>query len=234
LKPISYIIGDIHGQADLLEKLRENIVGYHDWKFPQQPGQVIYLGDYIDRGPKSLEVIDMAMSGISNFESIFLKGNHEQFVLEACYSYDRSTWHNWMSAGGEITLKSLGYDLFEHGYDAEILRDYLGPSRLKWLKNLKLSYRLNDIVCVHAGLVPDVPLADQVEKDMLWIRNRFLKSDFDFGFGVVHGHTPEKRPIVKQNRICIDTGAGMGGELTALVVDKPWPELRLDPKFLSV
>ena len=110
----------------------------------------------------------------------------------------------------------------------------MGQERLDWLDNLELTHQLDDIVCVHAGFLPEVPLSKQVEKDMLWIRKRFLESKYDFGFGIVHGHTPDKAPIVKSNRICIDTGAGMGGELTALVIDRPWSEIVSQPDFISV
>ena len=139
-----------------------------------------------------------------------------------------------MSAGGEITLKSLGYDLFHSKFDSALLKELLGEERIEWLSKLELTHQFDDIICVHAGFVPEVPISEQIEKDMLWIRKRFLQNDYDFGLGVIHGHTPEDRPIVKSNRIGLDTGAGMGGELTALVVDKPWEEIVTQPDFISV
>lgn len=234
METISYIIGDIHGQADMLERLLANIESRHEWKSPSKNGKIVYLGDYIDRGPDSLKVIDHVIKGIPDFSNVFLKGNHEQMLMEAMISDDRNVWNNWMSAGGERTLKSLGYDLFQSKYDSALLKDLLGPVRVEWLSKLHLTYQFDDIICVHAGLLPEVSISEQTEKDMLWIRKRFLQSNYDFGLGVVHGHTPEDAPVVKPNRICLDTGAGMGGELTALVVDKPWAQIVSQPDFISV
>lgn len=218
----------------MLERLLENIQSRHDWKFPDKAGQLVFLGDYIDRGPSSLGVIDLAIKGVKGFSSVYLKGNHEDFLLKALDSDERVVWNNWMSAGGEATLKSLGYDLFLNQYNPALLKDLLGTERIAWLKDLKLMFQLEDILCVHAGFNPSFPISEQNEKDMLWIRKRFLDSDHDFGFGIVHGHTPNNRPIIKPNRICIDTGAGMGGELTALVVNKPWNDIQQQPDFISV
>jgi len=234
LAEVSYIIGDIHGQAEMLERLLANIESRHKWKSPTMNGKIVYLGDYIDRGPDSLKVIDLAIKGIPDFSNIFLKGNHEQMLMEAMISDDRNIWNNWMSAGGEVILKSFGYDLFQSRYDPELLKDLLGPQRVEWLHNLDLTHQFDDVICVHAGFLPEVSITEQVEKDMLWIRKRFLQSSYDFGLGVIHGHTPEGAPVVKSNRICLDTGAGMGGELTALVVDKPWVEIVNQPDFISV
>ncbi len=233
METVSYIIGDIHGQADLLEQLLANIESRHNWKYPSKAGKLVYLGDYIDRGSNSLGVIDLAIKGIPNFSSIYLKGNHEEFLLKALMSEERAVWNNWMSAGGETTLKSFGYDLFLNKFDSQILKDCLGKERISWLNSLDLTYQFSDVICVHAGFLPETPISEQSEKDMLWIRKRFLDSNHDFGYGVIHGHTPDKRPVVKPNRICVDTGAGMGGELTALIIDKPWHELRFEPEFIS-
>lgn len=234
METVSYIIGDIHGQAEMLERLLANIHSRHKWKSPDKHGKIVYLGDYIDRGVESLRVIDLAIKGIDGFSNIFLKGNHEQLLMEAMQSDDRNVWNNWMSAGGEITLKSLGYDLFQSKFDPVLLKELLGEERVEWLYKLELTHQFDDIICVHAGFLPEVPILEQVEKDMLWIRKRFLQSNYDFGLGVIHGHTPDDAPVTKLNRICLDTGAGMGGELTALVVDRPWVEIVTQPDFISV
>ena len=218
----------------MLEQLLENIKSRHCWKFPDKDGQLVFLGDYIDRGPNSIGVIDLVMKGLDGFSSIYLKGNHEDFLVKALKSDDRSVWNNWMSAGGEATLKSLGYDLFLNQYNSTLLENLLGEDRIAWLKSLKLMVQLGDILCVHAGFNPNIPISEQTEKDMLWIRKRFLESNHDFGFGIIHGHTPADKPVVKHNRICLDTGAGMGGELTALVIDKSWKDTQQQPDFISV
>lgn len=218
----------------MLERLLAAIESRHKWKAANLAGRIVFLGDYIDRGPDSLQVIDLAIKGLVGFECVFLKGNHEQLLIDAMNSDERSIWNNWMSAGGEVTLKSFGYDLFKNRYDSNLLKELLGDNRVDWLNELLTIYPLEEIVCVHAGLNPGVPISEQNDKDMLWIRKRFLDSDYDFGVGVVHGHTPHDRPVVKPNRICLDTGAGMGGALTALVVDKPWMEIVIQPDFISV
>jgi len=234
LKIVSYIIGDIHGQDEKLEKLLARIESRHNWKTPEKGGKLVFLGDYIDRGPNSRNVLDLAMRGIPSFSNVYLKGNHEQLMIQALESSDRNIWNNWMSAGGEVTLKSFGYDLFQRKYDHQFLAEVIGAERIDWLQRLALTHQFDDVICVHAGFDPKVPIPNQTEKDMLWIRKRFLNSDHHFEFGVVHGHTPADQPVVKPNRICVDTAAGMGGALTALIIDKPWSEIVLQPNFISV
>ncbi|MEM9178096.1 MAG: metallophosphoesterase family protein [Pseudomonadota bacterium] len=231
---IHYVIGDIHGQLDQLSALLDAIEARHRWKHADQKGVLVYLGDYIDRGSDSHAVIDRVMTGVDGFESVFLKGNHEELMLNCLETEDRSAWNVWMAVGGEPTLKSFGYDLFYEKYNSARLAEVLGQRVLNWLGSLQLFYRQADFLCVHAGLLPGALLERQKEKDMLWIRRQFLDSDYDFGFGVIHGHTPSDRPTVKPNRIGIDTGAGQDGDLTALVVDRAWADLIRDPTFISV
>ncbi|MEM8616486.1 MAG: metallophosphoesterase family protein [Pseudomonadota bacterium] len=231
---IHYVIGDIHGQYDQLCSLLNAIESRHRWKHADKKAILVYLGDYIDRGSQSRLVIDRALKGVEGFESVFLKGNHEDLILRCLESEERSVWNTWMTAGGEQTLKSLGYDLFYEQYDPARLAEALGERRLNWLHGLKVFYRNSDFLCVHAGLLPNTSFEDQKDKDMIWIRKKFLDSDFDFGFGVIHGHTPSDRPVVKPNRIGIDTGAGHGGELTALIVDRAWADLVREPSFITI
>lgn len=231
---VHYMIGDIHGQIERLNALLDAIENRHQWKHPDQDGTLVFLGDYVDRGPDSKAVMERAMSGIAGFKSICLKGNHEDLMLRCLETDDRATWSTWTAVGGKPTLKSLGYDLERHGNNPAMLAEALGPALLQWLSSLEVYYRHADFVCVHAGLVPQVTLQQQKEKDLMWIRGTFLDSSYDFGFGVIHGHTPSQYPEVKQNRIGIDTGAGFGGALTALVVDRAWQDLIQDPTFISV
>lgn len=231
---IHYVIGDIHGQHDQLCSLLNAIESRHRWKHADKKAIIVYLGDYIDRGAGSRSVIERVMEGIEGFESVCLKGNHEELLLRCLETEERSAWNTWMAVGGEPTLKSFGYDLFYEKYNSARLSEALGEATLNWLRELRLFYRNSDFLCVHAGLLPNVSFENQKEKDMLWIRRQFLGSDYDFGFGVIHGHTPSDRPTVKPNRIGIDTGAGQGGELTALVVDRTWAELVREPIFISI
>ena len=233
-QPIHYVIGDIHGQIRQLSALLEAIEARHRWKHTEQKGVLVYLGDYIDRGLDSRAVIQRVMKGIDGFENVFLKGNHEELILKCLESEERSAWNVWMAVGGEPTLKSIGYDLFYEKYNSARLAAVLGERVLNWLQSLQLFYRRDDFLCVHAGLLPGVLLERQKEKDLLWIRRKFLDSDYEFGFGIIHGHTPSDKPTVKQNRIGIDTGAGQDGELTALVIDRDWANLIREPTFISV
>lgn len=233
MNKIHYIIGDIHGESDLLESLLDAILARHHWRYSDAYGVLVYLGDYIDRGPNSKKVIELATRENEGFSNIHLKGNHEALLLNCLETDQREVWNTWMAAGGEVTLRSFGYDLFKDLFDPKRLSEALGEGVLAWLKSLRLFYQYSDFLCVHAGLKPGVEIGHQDEKDLLWIRRQFLESDVDFGRGIIHGHTPSDAPIVRANRIGIDTGAGQQGELTALVVDKPWVEMVADPTFIS-
>jgi len=232
---IHYVVGDIHGQSHALESLLDMIEAYHGLSYKAHPASLVFLGDYIDKGIDSRGVIDIAMIGIDGFDAIYLKGNHEQLMLEALHDESFQKMNLWMSLGGETTLLSFGYDVFQDGFDLEKIKACIGVERMAWLSSLQIYYKYADFLCVHAGLVPEISLEEQKEKDALWIRGRFLDSDYDFGFGIIHGHTPTDKPIVRPNRIGVDTGAGYDydGTLTALVVNAPWTELIKKPQFLS-
>lgn len=128
-------------------------------------------------------------------------------LLECLATDDRQVWYTWLSNGGEETLAALGVSLRFGGYDPDALHKALGDDRVSWLKSLPLSRTVGPYLFVHAGIAPGVPLGDQQAKDLLWIRNRFLESEDDHGCVVVHGHTPGDEPVVRHNRICVDTGA---------------------------
>jgi serine/threonine protein phosphatase 1 len=214
-----YAIGDIHGRDDLLCQLHEYISDFHRLQYAKLPAEVVHIGDYIDGGANSVAVIDRLMRGIDGMGCTCLMGNHEAMMLECMASDNRQAWYTWLSNGGEETLASLGVSLRFGGYDPLALCEALGPERVSWLRSLPLSYVSDPYLFVHAGIVPGVPLDEQQAKDVLWIRSRFLESDVDHGCIVVHGHTPGDEPIVKENRICVDTGATSNGLLTAAVLD---------------
>lgn len=226
---ITYAIGDIHGRDALLERLHARIV--HD---PHRTAgcpkpTVVHLGDYIDGGPRSPDVIDRVMRGSDDFETVALLGNHEALMLECLNTDDRDIWWNWISNGGERTLEALGIPFRTHGCDPRALEGALGVQRIGWLRSLPISHVADGYLFVHAGIVPGVPLDRQQKKDMLWIRSRFLDSDTDHGYIVVHGHTQTIEPEVKSNRIGIDTGEARPKTLTAVALDGT-----LAPRFLSV
>lgn len=225
---IHYAIGDVHGRDDLLEKMHARIDAWHRVRHPGEKGVIVYLGDYIDRGAKSAEVIDRIMRGAPGFESVCLLGNHEQLMLDCLDTDDPFVWASWIGNGGIETMASLGLREEDEG-DPVALAKALGSARMRWLDALKLTHQAGDYLFVHAGIVPGRPLAEQKPKDLIWIRHHFLDSDADHGFVVVHGHTPSEIPEWKANRINVDTGATFFGRLTAVVLGAPE-----SPRFMTV
>ena len=226
---LHYAIGDIHGRDDLLEQMHGRIVAHHKRHHSGRPATIVYVGDYVDRGPDSRSVIDRIMQGVPGFQSVCLKGNHENLMLACLDSDDRLAWLNWLHNAGDATLDSFGVSTRFGGYDPRDLREALGEARIAWLRALRLYYLAGNYLFVHAGIEPGVPLEEQTSEDLMWIRYRFLDSDVDHGFRVVHGHTPRDEPEVGPNRIGIDTGAPSTGLLTAVVLDASH-----EPEFLTV
>lgn len=226
---IHYAVGDIHGRDDLLERMHERIVADHRLRRPDARGVIVYLGDYVDRGANSAGVIDRVMRGVPGFNSVCLKGNHEDWMLGCLETDDRDFWLSWLDNGGYETLGSLGVEVRFGEYDPLALARAIGAKRLAWLSALKLTYRAGGYLFVHAGILPGRPLEEQEEKDLLWIRRAFLDSDEDHGVCVVHGHTPTKLPELKANRIGVDTGPTWHGNLTAVVLGEAE-----GPRFLTV
>ena len=216
---VIYAIGDVHGRDDLLGELHEHICDHHQLMHSGRDAELIHIGDYIDGGVQSREVVDRLMAGLRGFQTTCLLGNHEAMLLECLATDNRQAWYTWLSNGGEETVASFGMFLRFGGYDPDELLASLGEERVAWLRSLPLSRSVVPYFFVHAGIVPGVPIEEQEPKDMLWIRSRFLESDEDHGCIVVHGHTPGDEPVVKANRICIDTGAISNGLLTAVVLD---------------
>lgn len=221
---VVYAIGDVHGNSDLLVALHESIV--EDAARRSATRRVIvHLGDYVDRGPDSRGVIDRLLSPPAGFESIALRGNHEQLLLD--FLDDPSTGPDWMMNGGAATLASYGIAMMDGCYfradrwDAlsTALRDALPSSHRRFLDGLPLTHREGDYLFVHAGIRPGVPLTAQDSEDLIWIRGEFLFSAEDHGAIVVHGHTISEQVQIRSNRIGIDTGAFHTGCLTALVLD---------------
>lgn len=218
-RAIIYAIGDVHGRDDLLERLHFQIVADAEQRYPGRPHRLLHLGDYVDRGPASASVVERLMGGVSGFELICLKGNHEDMMLS--YLETGNPWdaEQWLSNGGRETLASYGLNRLEEQFDVEAVRAAVGKRHWEWLRRLKLSHREAGYFFVHAGIVPGRPLEAQLEKDLLWIRYAFLKSRADHGVRIVHGHTPVKAPEVRPNRINLDTGAWASGHLTCAVFD---------------
>ncbi len=217
-----YAVGDIHGRADLLRSLLETIVADAAGSGHAALRTLVFLGDYVDRGPDSREVVDILLSGLPHgFAAHFLKGNHEAILLD--FLHDATRLALWRVNGGDATMASYGVDvtgLDRSDAGAETWRSAfaaaLPPKHLAFFRGLALSLTLGDYLFVHAGLRPGVPLAAQGEADLIWIRTPFLDHPGSFGKIVVHGHTPGNEPVMRPNRIGIDTGAVFTGRLTAL------------------
>lgn len=220
-----YAIGDIHGRDDLLGGLLARIEADARTRLPAR-NVLIYLGDYIDRGLQSRQVLDrLTTRPLAGFEAVHLKGNHEAAMLE--FLRDASFGRTWKYYGGLETLHSYGITeltLSDDPSDFERARARLEMTmplaHRRFLDSLQLSVEFGDYFFVHAGVAPGIRLDRQVEDDMLWIRDKFLQSDAWFGKVVVHGHTPKERPVFRDNRIGIDTGAYMTNVLTCLVLER--------------
>lgn len=220
-----YAIGDIHGRADLLARLHETILEDAALAEGIERFLAVYIGDYIDRGLQSREVIEMLLDEpLRGFESVHLKGNHEDMLLR--FLENPAAGPIWLANGGGGTLLSYGVGTSTQVWGAEALEqlrqrlsDAIPGRHLEFLKSLRLSYKIGDYMLVHAGIRPGRPVDDQDPSDLLWIREEFTASDEDHGKLIVHGHSVKYRPEERPNRIGIDTGAFATGRLTALVLE---------------
>lgn len=218
----AYVVGDIHGRADLLGSLLDRIdVDLHE--NPVGQPIEIFLGDYVDRGPNSRGVIEQLIGRKRIGETIFLKGNHETFI--PAFLKEPKMLSEWRNFGGLETLLSYGIKPSLRMEPAEQLQlsaafeRALPKTHWLFLNSLPIAFICGDYYFVHAGVRPGIPLGEQHEEDLLWIRDDFLLCEEDFGKIVVHGHSPVKAPDIRPNRINIDTGAYATGQLTCLVLE---------------
>jgi serine/threonine protein phosphatase 1 len=218
-----YAIGDIHGRADLLNELHQAIAA--DAQTAGDADRIlVYLGDFVDRGRGSSDVLDMLINDpLPGLTAIHLLGNHERMMLDFLKGPPTGLW---LFNGGVATLYSYGIGAAAMMLETDGLESLrldleaaLPATHLRFLNNLRLSHIEGDYCFVHAGLRPGRPLAEQREGDLLWIREPFLDSTDDLGYRVVHGHTIHPEPQVRPNRIGIDTGAVFTHRLTALVLE---------------
>lgn len=219
-----YAIGDIHGRDDLLAELHGRIVA-DAARAPASANILIYLGDYIDRGLQSKQVLDrLTGNRLAGFEHVFLKGNHELAMLQ--FLGDAAFGKTWKYYGGLETLHSYGITELTRTDDPaaferarEHLLEVLPASHRRFLETLEISREFGGYFFAHAGVRPGIALHRQIEEDLLWIREDFLQSGASFGKIIVHGHTPNEEVVIRPNRIGVDTGAYMTGVLTALVLE---------------
>ncbi len=221
-----YVIGDIHGRSDLLDRMVEHISRDLDAS-PTSDCMTVTLGDYVDRGPDSRGVLDRLVRNPFPTDFVALKGNHE--TLLEMFLDDPTVAEHWRRLGGVETLHSYGVRvgnlMMGANYEqaARALEAAVPDEHFKFLASLKTSIITGKHFLCHAGVRPGIPLERQSVEDLLWIRDEFLNSTADFGRIVVHGHTPSERPEVLPNRINIDTGAFATGRLTCVVLESAQP-----------
>jgi serine/threonine protein phosphatase 1 len=217
-----YAIGDVHGRVDLLEQALSRIDSDLA-EFPVVRPVHLFLGDYIDRGPDSRAVIDRLVMLGRTHEIMCLKGNHD--IYPARFLKDPSVLDDWKQCGGLHTLMSYGLapsttvGAAAKAALANAFGRILPESHRHFLNTLRPYFSCGDFYFTHAGVRPGVPLAQQREEDLLWIRDHFLLHKGNFTKIIVHGHSPVRLPDVHPNRINIDTGAYASGQLTCLVLE---------------
>lgn len=220
-----YAIGDIHGRADLLQKLLEKIFRDIQKNAHKKQIKIIFLGDYIDRGSHSYEVIEiLSQPSPKEIEYIFIKGNHEEIFQN--FLSDPIQNSSWLRHGGSETLLSYKVSI-KPPYSnktqlmqvSDALRNKLPENHKVFLSSLKDSYENGDYFFTHAGIDPDTPLASQKKSDLRWIREKFISSTKLFEKIIVHGHTITPDVETLKNRIAVDTGAYYSGKLSCIILD---------------
>lgn len=200
-----YAIGDIHGCRTKLKTLMSDI------GIDFRKDTLVFIGDYIDRSEFSRDVIDY-VSGMQDAHEnvVCLLGNHEQMFMNYLEGVDEEIY---MKSGGMQTLRS--YEIFLSD-DIKTRKRKMSARHRSFLEALLPYYETEKYIFVHAGLRPGIPLADQSQHDLLWIRHEFINAEHDYEKTVVFGHTPFMIPLIDKNKIGIDTGAVYGGKLTCI------------------
>ncbi|WP_299147477.1 metallophosphoesterase family protein [uncultured Tateyamaria sp.] len=220
-----YAIGDIHGQLSKLDQILSLI---------EEDGgadaQIVFLGDYTDRGPDSRGVIERLIEGRDAHRNwTFIKGNHDrmfEWFMQDPLRHDPYLMVElyWLHQrlGGDTTLASYGVDASGQRREKDVhaeARTAVPQAHLDFLAELRITHTVGDLMFVHAGIRPGVPLTDQTEEDMIWIRQQFHTYTGPHPKLIVHGHTPIDRATHYGNRVNLDTGAGYGKPLTAAVFE---------------
>jgi serine/threonine protein phosphatase 1 len=225
----AYAIGDVHGQFEKLLHAHR-LVARDREEVNDDTAPVVHLGDYVDRGRNSRKVIEHLMQGQSNGEPwIALKGNHDRMMT--CYLENPSRRDprlrpelDWFHPriGGLTALESYGVDITLPPDELHRQARAAVPKEHRtYLENLLAYYRIGELYFCHAGVRPGVPLQDQTEDDLIWIRDEFHRSDADHGALIIHGHTPVFAVSHYGNRVDIDTGSAFGHDLSTVVIEGP-------------
>ncbi|MEL1249407.1 metallophosphoesterase family protein [Aurantiacibacter gilvus] len=216
-----YAVGDIHGRSDLFIALIEAIEHDNRDRGPAQT-TVILLGDLVDRGPDSVNVIALAREWQKFRKVRILAGNHEEMFLKSMTNIE--TLRHFLRHGGRETLLSYGVDKRQYSKAPiedvqQLMIDKVPRADIDFISRFEDMIAIGDYLFVHAGIEPGVPLADQQPARLRWIREPFLSHTEPYGMVVIHGHTITDTPTDQGNRIGIDTGAYASGQLTALVLE---------------
>lgn len=215
-----YAIGDVHGRLDLLSRMME-LIRADVASGPPRPSRIVLLGDFVDRGPESAELIGALMRLRREPNFIVLKGNHEAAMVDALNG-DYAALDLWLAHGGTATLASFGLDTAsldpEDGVQTLRAAREVVPAHVRqWLAGLPTFVRYGRYYFVHAGVRPGVPLDRQTDESRLWIGDEFTSSTADHGAVVVHGHRIYEDGVhIAPNRIGVDTGAYRTGRLSAV------------------
>ncbi|MEM9725544.1 MAG: metallophosphoesterase [Pseudomonadota bacterium] len=223
-----FAIGDVHGHPEPLSALLTHLGRVIDAELAGRSAQLVFLGDYVDRGPDPLGVFSLVRDGLGRAQvsETALIGNHDWFLIAAAElrgeRMEMEDWDVWLRNGGRDTLGALG----EFNYSTarpDRLRGALGPENVSFLEGLSYSTRFGDLLCVHAGVDPTEPLQAQRKHDLMWIREPFLEpamqrqGEWPPGVLVVHGHTPSAWGL-HPHRIGVDTGGFATGVFTAVEI----------------
>ncbi|WIJ23919.1 metallophosphoesterase family protein [Devosia sp. RR2S18] len=212
-----YAIGDVHGCLDAFLQM-EQLISVDAVPFAGHK-LIVLLGDYVDRGPRSADVLSRLIAPPPpGFTRVALAGNHEEMMLNAHAGNDVRAW---LDLGGNETLKSYGIDdeafaVAPRRMQKQLLDAHIPAEHLSFLHNLPLTLRIDQTVLVHAGIRRNIPLDQQSSGDLLWIRHEFLETEAIDGLTVIHGHSPSEKVEITPGRIGVDTGAFATGRLSAV------------------
>jgi serine/threonine protein phosphatase 1 len=200
-----FAIGDIHGCLDKLQRLISDIGA------DPVNDTLVFIGDYIDRAGGGPDVVDYVLGLKKQYKKVIcLCGNHEYMLIRYLDGVDEDLY---LANGGLATLDAYGISRSDVPRKRKAK---IPPDHLRFFESLLLYYETVDFLFVHAGLLPGIPVTEQTANDLLWVRQEFIGSDYDFGKRVIFGHTHFSAPLVTPNKIGIDTGAVYGGKLTCV------------------